>query len=621
MAKEKKTRSLVIRKGANDTAYGAVKRAVILKSLAESKTYELLHKQIWRKARDRVWTYQLPVITSHIDSTGKPRPVLFIRGWNYISPSRSPYSYDTAIYPSGDTDMRFGLNQLFVGGDPSKVYEHPVSGSHDPADNDGIYHDDCYAQPKAMKLLSGLVDQWIYREVEYGSDGADTVRLEYIFDKQNPDGSIKTNNVELEVYDKTVNGKIVQYRRLNVDSAKFGAKVYELGVDNDLTGQLDFVKNPNKQWIVDQAAYEATLVEEYGRLIGRYPTGVEGHPVFLGGSTVPAIQSAEGYVLYFASGVVIEYVPYVSTNYGDGASVDDPAHYKLLPMVYADTGDLVMKRKDFVRNWDEKFELIVHEKRSFWQRILKPVLVIITIIIAYYTGVDMSSVFAQILLGIGTALTVIGIMSGNSKMMAIGALFSVAAAVTNALTTTATNAMSTETAMAVAQSIPEEVFGAGGQFGELFAGFPSSAGLENGLGMSLTGTTPASLYTDAYFAGAGAASTTSLLAQSTANIGVSAFSGAEVIYPALDVAKEVTTESFGAAYTAMSGAYTVPVMNIVKNGVSLASSVYNAINAFKSTGYEPLPEVEDESSTVMFGPQWSVESMDPNEIVNNIINI
>ena len=465
-----------------------IKTSIFVDALAKAKAYELLHKQIWRKTRDRVWTYDNPFYRYH-----KGRPVSFIRGWNIKSESKEPYAYelDRADHPN------YGLNQLFVGQD----YRKPFEG--DPAD-DGIYHDDCYIQPKAYKLVSGLIEEWAFVRNELWGDNYVGFE-EYHFDKQDKFGTVQINNVAVEFFNKTVNNVAVQWVRLVVDHVTKGTLYYELGKSDGLpiglfTAMLSFRKT-EKQYVIDRSAYEAELIAEHGAIVFRHYLDTETNPVLLGGNS--ALQGGRGEMLIFHSGLAIEFVPYTIDNYGDGGYAEYDAHYKILPMVYTDTGDLTMGVKEFVDNWEENFELIVHEDKDFWTMIIAAVVIAIA---TYFTAGAASGAAASAfgatagtvvgaMVVIGGVLTIAGMLSGNAQMMRIGGIFSavggIAGLVGSAVEQGATQLMMNDLAIysgRTAQSIVAE-----SSFGQIFEMFASGAGLTNWVGI---GSSIFSLYND-----------------------------------------------------------------------------------------------------------------------------
>lgn len=191
-----------------------IKLSAISAAMGRAKMYELLHKQVWRKTRlrwpndgpnynhSRVPVYTIPGLT-----TFNGRPVAFIKHWDIKSESKEPYAYDEI---SKADHPNFGLNQLFVGGDPFEVYKHPDSGSDDPGDDDGIYHDDCYITPKMMPA-SAEHYYWVYTNC-YDENGYDMM----LFRERDDDGVVVIENVELENYVATIAGKSQNRHRLVV---------------------------------------------------------------------------------------------------------------------------------------------------------------------------------------------------------------------------------------------------------------------------------------------------------------------------------------------------------------------------------------------------------------------
>lgn len=454
-----------------------IKTSIFVDALAKAKAYELLHKQIWRKTRDNVWTYDNPFYRFH-----NGRPVAFIRGWNIKSESKQPYAYelDRADHPN------YGLNQLFVGQDYRKTYEG------DPGD--GIYHDDCYIQPKAYKLASGLIEEWVFVRNELWGDSFVGFE-EYRFEKQDKFGTVQINNVAIEFFDKTINNVAVQWVRLVVDHVTKGTLYYELGKSEGLpigifTAMLSF-RHTEKQYVIDRTAYEAELVAEHGAIIFRHYLDTETNPLFFNqsSSNPEALQGAKGEMLIFHSGMAIEFVPYTVDDFGDGAYVDYPAHYKILPMVYTDTGDLTMGVKEFVDNWEESFELIVHEDKDFWTMIA---VVVVVAILAYFGqewaynavsaafGSTAGYVAAGFIIG-GATLNIVGILSGNNKLMQIGSILASVGGLM-AITSTALG-QGTQLLrlndMAIYSGKTAQSIIAESSFGQIFEMFTSGAGLTN----------------------------------------------------------------------------------------------------------------------------------------------
>ena len=438
-----------------------VKNSFVLQAIAYGKIYELLHKQIWRKAPSRIGTYAIASIP-----TFNGRPVTFIRHWDIKSPSVSPYSYDTAIYQSGDTDMRFGLNQLFVGQDYRKDYEG------DPSKN-GIYHSDCYITPKMIPATNeGYYDCWgYYTDSYYDWENMSTVyTMSQTFDKQDAEGNVVINNVSLSTYSITTGTPSVTtyYKCLVIDNSVGADTIIELGSFDPLATSTDGLTTGQSNTHYGAFGYRKwkdTFDEFSGH--GTY-TETQTDPSF--SLMTKAIEY--GWIRVYEDGTVIEYVP-ESGSFGGENDYTSPAHYKILPMMYTDTGDLVMDRVEFVGKWSDYFDLIVHEDSEWWEAFVKPIAVIITIIVAYYTGLDMSPVFASILYA-GAALSVVGILSGNKLFSLVGGIMMLGASVYNMGEQAATNAALEESQYELTIGQARDLVG----FGETFEGL-TSIGMDN----------------------------------------------------------------------------------------------------------------------------------------------
>lgn len=375
-----------------------VKNAFVLQAISYAKVYELLHKQIWRKVPSRIGTYSIPNI-----STFNGRPVTFIRWWNIKSYSTAPYSY------SGG-DHTFGLNQLFMEQDYRKEYiGNP---------KDGIYHDDCYITPKMIPATNeGYYDCWGY----YTGSSFDTEEMKTVYaitqtwDKQNATGEVLINTVSLETYSLTVGSPAVttHYKRIRIDYKIGEDGIVELGSYDPLKPQTDGISigqsnNPYSYFGYRKWKKNFDEFSSHGTVVTEFQTSAQ--------FSLASKVFDYGWIRVYQDGTVIEYVP-ESGSFGGENDYTAPAHYKILPMMYTDTGDLVMDRVEFVERWNDYFELVVHEDSEWWQSFIKPIAVIITIIVAIYTGIIFNPIGA-----IGTALSVVGTLSGNRTLGLIGGI-------------------------------------------------------------------------------------------------------------------------------------------------------------------------------------------------------
>lgn len=486
----------------------------------------LINKIPWRIVSEKVPGFE----------TFKNRPVEFIRMWNIKSSARGPYKPKDML--------ALGLNQLFVGQSPKETYLHPISKSIDPGNDDGIYHDDCYITPKPRYLDSGSVDCWAYATMvlyDYGETHEIKKTYFYKFPKQNAVGVPLLENVEIEQYikqeSKSINGvaTVVDYpaRRLKFtptigdvyyyDLGKYGyykevqGSLYPLHAESPEDEWLDFGKS--QEFVVGSKdalvpwVREPTIEEyeaEFGKLL--YEKEVEYEKALWNiyqnpnddksvlivtdaeGNEIPGVTirharsyaTGNGWMKVFTNGTVLEYIPYTVEGNSD-TWYDTPAHYKILPMMYTDTGDLTMPHRKFVDEWDQNCELIVHEKSSLG--LFKILAVIVIVIVTYFTAGTATPLLtgaAAAMAVVGAVFSIIGILGGDKTMMLLGSVFGGLAAIYNSLTTTVTESM---TSSLIANSAPTMTAGRAADlatstvakmtFSELLTSFSSIAGMTN----------------------------------------------------------------------------------------------------------------------------------------------
>jgi len=520
------------------SVYDSFKTSVVSQAINIGKAYNLLHKQMWVKdqavergewpgAFKRIHIYKDPLLT-HFNK----RPIGFVTLWNIKSPSVNKYS------PTNPYDL--GLNQLFKGQDPYQAY------IGDP--KKGIYHDDCYIYPKEMPLDSGMTDVWVYwikAQRLSGMDGGDVEEYtyyKYTFNKLSALGVQVIDNVELIHYDRTdrklVNGVytdvVVHCRKLKISPTGKSDVYYNLGsYGNIVTADYDnsiitdstcdgLVYGPSANYVnshnVPIPAWtiwptDEEMEAQYGKcihityhdsrtlspllLLGTRPSP-EGvlEVVDADGNVVPEIsiqqvssQHAIGWkTKVFANGVAVEYVPYAYES-GD-SGMEYPAHFKVLPMIYLDTGDLAMPRQKFINEWDTYFDLYVHEDSGGF--LVKLAMIIVIIIVTYLSAGSLTAPAAGLftaLAWVGAALSIVGVLTGEKSMMLLGAIIGGIGAIYNSISTGITNmtnqlgskifesSMNTLTTEQAAGLATSEV--AKMTLGETFSAFVSSAGMSN----------------------------------------------------------------------------------------------------------------------------------------------
>lgn len=458
---------LKVVKAPGQDPFNAVKMAVIMSLIGNGKVYELLHKQIWRKAQYRIAMYDHPLYRTH-----NGRPVKFISSWNIKSPQTVAYSY------SGG-DHTFGLNQLFVGQSPYEVYKgNPKNG---------IYHDDCYITTKMLQLDSGEINAWAIRP-KYGLGDEDASLYPHIYREKDRLGNTLITNVEYVRYTVVVNN-ITNYKHKVILTTPTGSRTIELGSDPATYGPLGELElrgltaarvysGVTESWQKDQATMMAELVAQHGPVV--WSQTIANNNPWSAIRNNPDLPR-DGKMMIFRNGVVLEYVPWNRDNYGDYCA-EIPAHYKVLVMVYTDTGDLVMSRAEFIEKWNDYFELIVHEDSEWWESFLTPVMAIVTIVIAAYTGLAFGGwqTFAGAATFIGGGVTAFGILSGSKELMLAGAIIGVTAVVSGIAQAGAQAAAQAgaPTGASIGTATANELL-VGAPAGQLFDYFVSGAGLGN----------------------------------------------------------------------------------------------------------------------------------------------
>ena len=441
-----------------------VKNSIVLQALSYAKIYELLHKQLWRKTPYRVWTYNIPQIP-----TFNGRPVTFIRGWDIKSPASVPYSY------SGG-DHTFGLNQLFMEQDYRKEYVG------DP--KDGIYHDDCYIEPRHLRVNNdGYYDCFGY----YTSSTYDYEEMRWVysfshtFDKQNAQGDIVINSVSLETYSLSVGTPAVttHYKRIRIDYKIGEDGIVELGSYDPLKPQTDGIligqsNNPYSSFGYRKWKKNFDEFSNHGTVVTEFQTSAQ--------FSLASKVFDYGWIRVYQDGTVIEYVP-ESGSFGGESDYTVPAYYKILPMMYTDTGDLVMDRIEFVEKWNDYFELFVHEDSEWWQAFVKPVGAIISLVIAINTGLyfGVDSLMFNVAVAGGVA-SAVGTLTDNSTLSLIGGAMVGVAGLTKMVEQGFTQSLLNA---GVFPDRAEMLLQSSGAM-EIFKGFSSTAGFGNWLKIGIT---------------------------------------------------------------------------------------------------------------------------------------
>lgn len=435
--------------------YGSIKQAVFTSALSYGKMYELLHKQLWRKAPYRIGMYSHPHYPTH-----NGRPVVFISSWNIIDGSRAPYDYNGG-------NPSFGLDQLFMGQDYRKQYVG------DP--KDGIYHDTCIIVPRTIKSLNstawGYKSIWIYSYADgEGIDASWTRDLSRSWIREDNEGNVLIDNVEIVTDVVTVNNVatytkkiVVHYHNGTINEVTLGSFTANTADEIIYGSTKDLVPDGPMAWYKfgeDMSAH-GSIVHEESR--GSFFTNTWN---FVG----------TGWIRFYEDGTVVEFTPTAVKYTKDAGSrtMFSPT-YKILPMLYTDTGDLVMDRVEFVDKWNEYFELIVIEDSEWWSGLIRPVSLIVAAIIIYCSWGTLSPL-AKAIVVIGYAVYAVGVITNNTDLMLIGGIMmagvSIYTAVETATTTTASTAAELST-------VGTEQALASTSFTTTFEGYASAAGMEN----------------------------------------------------------------------------------------------------------------------------------------------
>ena len=443
-----------------------IKLSAICAAMGRAKVYELLHKQIWRKDPNRLLLFHDPLCPTH-----NGRPVAFIHRWHIKSQYSEPYSYNVA--PGDDPARTFGLNQLFMGQDPREWYQGNPS--------DGIYHDECYITPKMMPI-SAEHYYWVYTNYDKYDYDDEYDYDRKLFRERDDDGVVVIENVVLENYVATIAGKsqdrhrlVVTYVGGAVDRIDLNSGTYqplwqkvEKQISHDVLGYVDEYKVD-----YDFSSRGAVLWEQVIDMPYQFTT-----------TSSQATTKENGWIRQYSDGTVIQYRPLEVEYWGDGMDNTIPGHYKILPMMYTDTGDLTMPVADFVKNWNDYFELVVHEDSEWWESFLAPIIAIVYVVVAVFAwplAMAMGPVLGPIMgaaLIVGTAMGVIGTLGGNAKLTALGGLIAGVASLAGSLAQAGRSAIE-QAAMAAGYSARTAAqMAAEATLGSVFSNF-ISAGFSN----------------------------------------------------------------------------------------------------------------------------------------------
>jgi len=462
--------------------YEDVKTAVISTLVTYGKLYELLHKQLWRKGRVRL-------VDSVINHEG--RDAKAIRLWNIKSPDPSAYDHDA--------HDALGLNQLFMGQSPYDVYDGNLK--------DGIYHDDCYIQPKKSDLPTvPRMGWWIDhngtfpRTDKWNREVISNVTVYEKFKTVHHDAVEDDPDTEedesADAYDEEVSeGWFYTVSYTNGSEAEYQVQSYTVESDGD--GGESTVVTPHSAVYTDLSvppvngedrdiciqAVELPNMNGHGSLVHEETTSIRVMPRgWTGGVWDFIATEAEALIRVYTDGTAIEItsaLQYTSTHDGTDTLYNVPGTLAYLPLVYLDTGDLVQNRVDFIENWDAEFELYVHEDSYWYTPIIQIVIIVVMMVVslvstgwlshtALTVGKEAMALMAGFISGIGA-------VSGNKMMQMFGALLSFATTTwIEAANETYVKAMEQGFSSRTAMQITSEA-----SFGTLFAEYVSNIGLSN----------------------------------------------------------------------------------------------------------------------------------------------
>jgi hypothetical protein len=451
-----KLNSIILR--SNTSIIDSTKDSIISTAIGYGKMYELLHKQLWRKNRISFVDHEMTI---------NDRPVKAIKYWNIKSYSQESYDRDDFY--------RLGLNQLFVGQSPYDAYDG------DP--KDGIYHDDCLIQPKAFAHESLSYDDmigwtikantWVVTNEGEAGGYYDMLPRLYV-SKYNSVGDIFIDEVIIEerISETVLIGYTAIFKK---DGNVIQSEDYALDETFEYENFTTLYNYP-KTVTFDASSFGELIHEEEG-VPYTQPIGVSGAVLLnylLHGTPTTTIK-------VFSDGTCIQIMPsysYESYVDGDTQIVNVPPKLMYLPLVYMDSGDLVINRSDFIEHWDDMYELYVHEDSYWYSGLIKIATVVVSFIIAYMSSGTLSPL-SQALVVMGSTIGSLGALSGNKFMQIIGVVSSlygfVASGVSEKLAKEAMlQGFSEKTANQIAKESLMQM-----SFGEMFTSYISHAGFKN----------------------------------------------------------------------------------------------------------------------------------------------
>lgn len=465
---------------------GSIKHAAKERAITYAKSYHLLHRQLVQKKRANF----AKDVTIYVDD--KPYSVLLsydIKSW-----SKEPYRPWSQNEPNV---WNLGLNQLFVGQNPYKSYEG------DP--KDGIYHDECMIYPKVHKSVSFSEYQkksekekgkfvpytdnygWVLSDYEIQIAHLSFVNIEtkLYFYKSDAFGRPLCQNVEyVNEFSSSLNGKNIikhKYKITYTDKVEY-IDITPLCISFDGTNitqglsVLEYV-NLTKKEITPPVLDLNNIISRYGEITHFSQVTEES-------ASLPSIYELPKGVISLAKakrdfktqriepedfGKV--HSAYIVFRNNVVLKVRGGFKYKgfyIAPQVAQLTlcdssGELLMSRFAFVEKWDDYFYLHVYEKKHWYHKLMKALILIVIVALSVYlpylgysalglTSASLVSVFGVvtsvgnllILGGFFTALSVVGSFGNNNAIKLIGTIGGLIISIANITTQSAIKKAQTE---------------------------------------------------------------------------------------------------------------------------------------------------------------------------------
>jgi hypothetical protein len=427
--------------------------------------YELLHMQLWRKGKCR--------LQDGINVTIDGVEYGAIKEYDIKSSSKKPYNRYTHDY---------GLNQLFVGGNPYKHYDAQdlpdLDGDH------GIHHDDCKIVLKnnfrfSFALLGNknrgkdeLLDdiplsipmpgwQWgtaynqtqgwtaFYKirmydgwgeklidnveQIDITDENNETKRYAHIFYTNGNDGYIEMQKVEYGIINPSTIMPVLEYKeKLNSAIATVNYRVGSHQSQKEVETYEGYVPIP---MYIEKFGEPLHILENiqmstsniWGMTAGRVYVFPRGITFFLSPSKMRDDTDQEYNIHPISYPGADEEISeeILDETFGSGGN-----RY-FLPLVNKQTGRTLASKIVFIDYWDSIFELYVHEDTEWYKIVIAMIVIVVAAIITYFFppfGIAAKSAIAAVL-AMGVFIGGIGALSGNKWLQAIGMVMTLGASI------------------------------------------------------------------------------------------------------------------------------------------------------------------------------------------------